>query len=545
MKNTKKLLALLLALVMLASVFAGCGGGDVSGNQGGESSGDSMYGGHLNVCVKSRPTSVDPVKATNSWNSHWAKCVYEPMLTRDADNNITPCVCDYELSEDQTELKLWPREGYTFSHGYGAVDVYDIEASFNRSLTMYSGMKKYVKPNVVSVTVENDGEKDYVRIVFSGYNEKHMDYIAHSTPWCAVIPKEIAEKYASTNIMAQIEDSVGTGPYYVTELQDSVYISLQKRDDYTPVDNSQYTGAAGTKYGYMDTMTFWYNGTDASAAMAVMSGDYDMTEAVPVDYKQMAEDAGLTITVMPSDQRTWVYFNTVGNTLCAKYPALRKAVMAAIDYEEFLTVITDSSQRFDQELIVDDFYATDAFTSQPYYGAYNQEAVDMYLEEARAAGYKDEPLQLVLSAARTDIPIMFRNALDTAGINYELQMIEPAAASAFRGDPSNNWDFYFGWGVSAYTPSLLSDSLMVELYANERKDEILTEMRTLDPKSEQYMALWEELAQITADGCYIGYMAAIDWWWWHPETLNINNDEGLTRFIYNAYWDDPQNHPKK
>ena len=540
MKTTKKLLALLLALVMVASVFAGCGA--KGGNEGGQTGGDSMYGGHLNVCIKARPTSVDPVKATSSWNQYWANCVYEPMLTRDADNNIAPCVCDYEINEDQTEVKLWPREGYVFSGGYGAVDIYDIEASFNRGLKMQSSVKKYVKPNVVSATVENDGEKDYLHIVFSEYNEMNMYYLANHSPLWPAIPKEIAEKYASSNIMAQLEDAVGTGPYVITDLKDSVHITLEKRDDYTPVDNSQYTGAAGTKYGYMDTMTFWYCNSDATAAIALMAGDYDMTEAVPVDYTGMAAGAGVTYTVMPSNQRTWIYFNTVGNTLCAKYPALRKAVMAAIDYDDFLGVITDKQQRFDAGIIIGDKYPTNAFTSQDYYGDANQEIVDKYLSEARAAGYKDEPLQLVLSANRTDIPTMLRSALDNAGINYEMKLEEATTAGHFQGDPSNNWDFYFGWGVSAFTPSLLSDSLMVDLYANEQKDEILAQMRTLNPTSDEYMALWEQLAQLTADGCYIGYMAAIDWWWWHPDTLNINNDEGLVRFVYNCYWDDPQNH---
>ena len=129
-------------------------------------------------------------------------------------------------------------------------------------------------------------------------------------------------------------------------------------------------------------------------------------------------------------------------------------------------------------------------------------------------------------------------------INYEMILQEPNVTNQFTGDPSNNWDFYFGWGVSSYTPSLLSDALVVDLYGNARKDEILAEMRVLDPASDAYMTLWEELAKLTADDCYIGYMAAIDWWWWHPEDLNINNDEGLTRFSYNTYWDNPEEHPK-
>ena len=575
MKNLKKLLALLLALVMVASMLAACGGEEApadetkapSGNEGEQSGneGDSgntgtstenkktgvggdkeigNYGGHLNVCIKSRPVNVDYVKATNSWNHFWSELIYEPFLTRDADNNIVPCVCDFELSEDQTDLKLWPREGYILSHGYGQVDVYDLEASFNRGLTMLASAKKYVKPNVVSVSVENDGEKDYLHVVFKEYNELNMYYIANTIPWWAVTAKEVAEKYASTNIMTQLDDAIGTGPYVVVDLQDSIQVTVEKRDDYIPVDNSMYTGAAGTKYGYMDSITCWYNGQDDSAAMALMSGSYDMTEAVPTSYLGMAEESGVIYTAMPSNQRTWVYFNTVGDTLCRKYPSLRKAVLAAINYNDFLDVITDSSMKFDQELIVDEKYATDVFKNMDYYGDDNQEVVDKYLNEARAAGYNDEPLQLYFSSGRTDVPTCFRQYLEAAGINYEMNIQDPTATSAVTGDPSNNFDFYFGWGVSAYTPSLLSDALMVDLFDDARKDELLAQMRVLEPGCDEYMALWAELSTLMAEGAYIGWLSAIDWWWWHPKDLNLNNDEGLVRFVYNTYWDDPEQHPK-
>ena len=43
------------------------------------------------------------------------------------------------------------------------------------------------------------------------------------------------------------------------------------------------------------------------------------------------------------------------------------------------------------------------------------------------------------------------------------------------------------------------------------------------------------------DDCAFAYMSMIEWWWWHPETLH-SNDEGLSRYVFNTYWDDPENH---
>jgi len=556
MKRFAKLLALLLALVMTVSVMAACSGnnttptdgtGSADATQGGQVSTDGpQYGGHLNIRSASRPTGLDPITQINAWKYQWKTLVYDSILMRDGKNNIVPGVCDYELSEDQLHLKLWVRDGYVFSGDYGAVDIYDIEASFKRCLNKYSSCIKYIKPLVSSITIENDGEKDILHVVFKSYHEKTMYYIAAYQGFFTVMPKEICEKYATAVIVNQIEDAVGTGPYVFTDYQDSVLVSVAKREDYVPVENTT-DGMSTTKHGYLDSMTFYYNGNDASAAMATLSGDYDVTEVIPLDYKQMAEQQGLKLTVLPSNQRTVIFFNTMGtNNLCAKYPSLRKAVLAAIDYESFLNVITDGSQKLDGEnsdWIMTDTYATDAFKTQDYYGASNQEVVDKYMAAAREEGYTGEPLQIVFSNRRTDIPTLLTDAMENCGIAYQLTTMEEATYTAFIGDPANNWDFYFTWATTVWSPGVLSDDMMVKNYRNEEKDAIWAKMQTMLPESEEYMQLWDQLTTITAEGCYLGYMGAIDWWWWHPETLVINENNSIERNWFNAYWTDPENHP--
>ena len=561
----KKIFALLLALALVASLLVGCGGASTGETQapGGDQSteapgaqktgvgGDQEngnYGGHLNVRMASRPTGIDPLTQTGAWRLLYITAVYENALTRDADNNICPGVCEFELSEDQLDLKLWVREGYIFSRGYGQVEIEDVEASINRALKRYPVITKYVKPYVKSVTVENDGEKDILHVQFTEYNDKCMYYFAAYQPWMGIMPREICEKYANAYIISELEDAVGTGPYIFTDFQDAVGVTISKRDDYTPVDNSQYTGLAGTKYGYMDSITFWYNSTDASSALALLAGDYDMTEVIPTAYAGMAADAGVTLTTLPSDQRTWIIFNTLGSdNPCAKYPSLRKAVMAAIDYEQFLDVVCDGSQIFEGDnagIILGNKYNTDAFTSQDYYGAASQEAVDKYLAAAAAEGYKNEPVTVVYHSGRSDIPTLLCDAMEKAGIPHKLQTMESATYSSFVNDPSNEWDFTFSWNTVAYRPSDLSDAIMVDDYKSDVKDQLLAELSKLDPESDEYMAKWQELAQHTAEGCYIGFLAAIDWWWWHPQALHPN-DNGMARYVYNTYWDDPANHPKK
>ncbi len=565
MNTAKKLLALLLALCLAVGVLAACGGTETPsepGNdtpdttqgeqtpdttQGGDISAEGpQYGGHMNVRLAASCNGLDPTLQTGFWKLLYMTCVFESALTRDSDNNICPAICDFELSDDQLDLKLWVRDGYTFSNG-DPVDIYDVQASIDRALKRHSGMKKFVYPLVSSMEVENDGEKDILHMVFSSYNELTMYYLASYQTWCAIQPKEICEKYASGYNVETLEDAIGTGPYVFTDFSNSVYVTVTKRDDYVPVENN-YSGFAGTKYGYLDSMTFWYNGDDASSCMALLNGDYDMTEVVPTDYKSLAEQQNIVLTVKPSNQRCWMVFNTRGSdNLCAQYPSLRKAIMAAIDYREFLDIITDGSAIYEGDesgIVMDPIYATDAFTSQDYYGEANQDVVDKYLAAAEAEGYAGQPVQLVAGSGRDDVPTLLVNAMEEYGINYKLNTLEGISYNKFIADPSNNWDFYFSWKETSYSPSLMEDWILDNNFKCEEKDALLAEMRALDPTSDEYMALWDELANLMADGCYIAYMCAIDSWWWHPNGLVVN-DEGPARYMYNAYWTDPENHPAK
>ena len=582
MKTLKRALFLALAVVMLASCFAACTRGPGADNYVWD--GTPQYGGHLNARSTARPTGIDPLKQTGAWKYQWTTMVYEPFLTRDPKNGIQPSVCNYVMADytDEggqlhNELWIWPREGYTFSKGYGQVEMDDIVASWNRGLTQYANIKKYVKPNIVlaevqpvtdqpadiqtkiadAIAADNaGGGKQNVPEIFHidfKYHEKNLYYFAAWRTWWPVMPKEICEKYATSYIINQLEDGVGTGPYYFYEFKDSTYVTVKRRDDYTPVIQAEsQKGMSATKYGYLDSMTSWYNGTDASAASAVLAGQYDCTEVIPAEYAGQAEASGITLSKLHSDQRTWIYFNTMGtNNVVAKYPSLRKAVMAAIDYPTFLEYVTDDSQILEGDnIMLNELYdVTDKFKAADYYGAYKQDIVDKYMALAREEGYKGEPLQIPHHTGRTDIPTMTAATMERAGINYELVPNESAAHSAFIGDPSNNWDFYYSWGVTYHTPGTMADSLVKNNFKSDRVLEIREVlMPTLAPDSEEYLALWDEWTDIWVEECQLGYLSAIDSWWWHPKTLHINdggddpNDMCEQRHFLNTYWEDPHNH---
>ena len=141
--NVKKLLALLMAACMLLGLMAGCTGdsgnedpvADATGNAdatgGAEDTRPAMepqYGGHLNVAASKVLHGIDPVTKAQIWYYMYETAVFENPLTRDAENNIAPGVCDYEMSEDGMTITLWVREGLTFHDG-SLVEIEDVKAS--------------------------------------------------------------------------------------------------------------------------------------------------------------------------------------------------------------------------------------------------------------------------------------------------------------------------------------------------------------------------------------------------------------------------------
>lgn len=550
MKKLTKLLTLLLALTIILGMFAGCqsGGGSTTPSDktpGGTDDSSTpitpdgpKYGGHLNARSTAKPNGLDPLKQTGLWKYQWTTCVFENALTRDADNKIAPSVCNYTLSDDQLTLTLWVREGANFSNG-DPVDIYDVEASINRALNLYSSINSYVKPYLSSMTVNGDK----LTLTFKSYNERIMYYLAAYQPWCAIMPKEICEKYASRTIVDEVNDAIGTGPYKFAEIKLDESVTIIKRDGYVPVPEVR-TGMASPKMGYLDSMTFTYVPQDESAIIALMSGDYDLVEIVPAEYHDMVESLGIVYDVLPSITGTLMKFNNKGgNNVCSKYPSLRKAIMAAIDYEEFLKIVTDNQQIMGGCPVVDETFYTDAFIKADYYGPANLELSQQYLQAAKAEGYKDEPVQLVLNNAKKDIATLLCKYLDDAGILYKLTMMESGAQAEFIGQVTNNWDFYFVWQNYSFTPATLAKEIMENTYSSPRKDELYKKLGTLDNNSEEYMSTWNELAQVMADDCVIAYMSMINWYWYHPTGFH-SNDTGMVRYFFNSYWDNPQDHTK-
>ena len=572
MKHLKRLSALFIAAAMLLSLAA-CSEktptpSDTQSNVP-ESTGNTIatrasetappatedlsarYGGHANIRSATMMTKVDPLKKTGLWAYQFQTCVFENALTRDTNNNIQPAVCDYELSDDTLTLKLWVRDGIKFSNG-DTVDIYDVEASITRSFTMFGSMKTKVYPYLESMEVGADGKT--LTLKFTEYQENTLYYLAAYQTWCPIMPKEICEKYPDTEI-EDIADLIGTGPYMYSEWNNPESVTLVRVPGYEPREaDRDRTGFAGMKYAFLDSITFIGNQNDGSAALAVLNGDYDVVECIPSEYYQLALASGLKETILPSNVGCMTYFNVdnskdeSGNyvNVCAKYPSLRKAIMAAIDYEAYLTVVTDNQQVMGGSPWQSPLYQNDLWTSADYYGPTKLDVAAKYVAQAKAEGWNgEEPVQIVYSNKRTDIPTLFQDYMAKAGIPSVVTLMEDSAYSEYTAAGSgNNYDILFVWPTYSFTPTLQPSYFTARWSENETKNALLEQMKTLPTDSAEYIRLAREYDELLIDECGAAYMSMINWYWYSPQELEFN-DQGLVRYFFNSYWDDPENHPMK
>ncbi len=534
----KKLFAILLVAAMMLSLAA-CGGGNANVGGGGGNDDtipvEERYGGHLNVPL-AKVTSLDPAKATGTWNYVWTRLIYEAPLTRDAEGNICPNVCNFELSEDRLTLKLWVREGVKFHDGTD-VEIDDVIASVQRAV--HKSPRTYVRDYIESVTKNDDGSATFK---FKSYNEKTMYYIAFVNPMIGVMPKEICEKYTYESGLSikDVKDAIGTGPYKVVALEPSVQLDLVRFEDYVPVPEG-HTGSAAPKLAYMDSITVMAPAESNTVAMGLASGKIDLAEAVTEDLRAQVYAAGVTSFIKPFNTSITVNFNTVGsNNATANNVNLRKAIIAAIDIPELVTFVhPDGTYSLGGGPVIDPIYADEDFDKADFMGEDKKEIVEKYLQ---AANYNGEVIEMACGSNLT-FATLIEAYLKEYDINIKIKALEQAAYNDYVANHDNPWDIKVGYVTLGNSPTLMSDALINADYQSAEKNALLAEMNTLFAGSDEYMAKWNELVDVIVEDCAVVVFAQSGLNWFKAPGLNFDY-EGRDVCLWNAYWSNPEEHLK-
>lgn len=552
MKKANRVIASILAALMIAALMGGC----VSRQTGTEttnrteatvphvdaSTDASRYGGVLNLVYSTMDDHCDiNAPGASAGTFFWAKYVYESALARGADGELYPLVCEFEVADDMSWVKLWTRDGVTFHDGTD-VTIEDVIASYQRQT------RHATFANVTDIQIDGD-------VATFTFDEngcaKFLAWISYHVQDYGVMPKWVCEMFDASKgeIITDPQYVIGTGCYKIIpgEYVNQELVPLERYDGYVAYEDAGGSnGQAAPRRAYLDRINCYYNKDGNNRLMHLLAGDYDVISVDVDTYQSTLANSGYTMYYDPTgktmaDSMTMV-FNMHENSTSRVVDDvnLRKAILAAVDME--LVAIAEYSWWYteDHSPVIIDGYSTAAFDNADYCGKANIELAKAYLAKSN---YKGETIILRRpSTAGSASSLMIAQCLEEAGISVEIQPIEKSAYSADFKDGTSGWDIYLLFGGSTTTwPGNMPTSTTSAWTCSEKALELRAKVNYYATGTEESIAAWEEYAALCAEDApfFVICRSKGDRFVQAP---GLNPNYTGATYYYNAYWDDPSAH---
>lgn len=349
MNNMKKI-ALLLALVLVFSVFAtGCGASDKdSNNRGSNETTDNSNSatndkdadkqadsadGEIVVCVGPEPDTIDPALNSAVDGATLLIHAFEGLMSLDENGVPVEAQAEsYTISDDGLTYTFKLRDGLKWSDGKPVV-AEDYVYAWNRA-----------------VDPETAADYSYMFDVIEGYEEGKLNVEAPDdktivvklkaiTPYflelCAFptyfpVRKDIVE--AEPDAWAtKPETYIGNGPYIMKEWVHDSHILFEKNPNYWNADAI-----------IPETIKFLLMSDDNAILAAFENGDILLADSMPNDEIDAWKDREEFI-IQPQLGTYYISFNTQREPL--NDPRVRKALTLAIDREYICTQIGKAGQQ--------------------------------------------------------------------------------------------------------------------------------------------------------------------------------------------------------
>lgn len=336
MKKLTKPIAMLLSVLLAASVLTGCGGADDGASQvpadtapGNREDEVNQQAYDTNQDTSGTRTmtfgiqnygggGIDPAKEINcAWNvSRYG--VGECLFMFDNSMNVVNTLCDtYTVNDEHTEWEFHIREGVKFSDGCDLTPT-AVKASFERLFEAgpngSSAPQKFLEAEA-EITAD-----DAVGTVTIKTTKPYVDLTRNlAYPVMVILDTEHTTDYDHA--------SIGTGPYVATNFREDV--------GYTMVANPYYWGGE-VPFASIELL---YMGDASAKAMALQSGQLDLAENVTNinDLRNLQADPEFTVTIA-SGVRTGLAHMNVSEGKLLSNKTLREAVLMALDDETMCSI---------------------------------------------------------------------------------------------------------------------------------------------------------------------------------------------------------------
>lgn len=501
----KKLLSILLiAAVMLTA--AACGSSSSAPAASGAATSGSapvssipVEDGLLRVAALYDISTMDVAQTTDNYMvpMNIFDRLFESEVQPDGSTDIVNSLCaDYTVSEDGLTYSFTLREGVVFSNG-NALTADDVLYSFARLLTA-GGVNDDIPLEILGGAELQNGESDELA-GFNVIDDYHFDitlvaanagFIAELTgPAMSIVDKETMESV--DNFGLSCEDTIGTGPYVITE--------WVVNDHYTLEYNDKYWGDEPS----VKKMVVSIIPDPSTQNLMYQNGELDIIDLESLDssiveatYKTLYSDK---IVVSPRVGLT--YFALNANNEYLSDVNVRKALQMAIDADAIVTAIYGGDAIVENGIIPQGVWGFNSALERP---VYDPDAAKALLVEA---GYAEGEIHFELamdSSASGNVQLVYQviqQQLQAIGISAEIKSYDESSWLDLR--KSGEMDsFVANWTMDYNDPA----NIMYTFFGSADK----TAIRSLNYADADVMARVAAASGITDDAARMAEYQALE-----------------------------------
>ncbi|WP_348753252.1 ABC transporter substrate-binding protein [uncultured Aquincola sp.] len=274
--------------------------------------------------------SMDPHSLNETLQLSFTQNIYDPLVSRGKDMSLKPGLATKWTQTSPTVWRFDLRKGVTFHDGT-PFTADDVVFSFKRGASEGSDMKGYTNP-IKEVRKVNDFAVDIeTSAPLPILPDTLTSLFIMSKKWCEenkaerpVDRRKGIENYASFK-------ANGTGPYRLKERQPSTRTVIVRNNNYFEKFE-----------GNVDEVVFTPIGNDATRVAAMLSGEVDVMEPVPLQDVERLKAGGFTVLQGPElrtiflgmdQKRDELLFSNVKGKNPFKDVRVRKAFYQAIDID--------------------------------------------------------------------------------------------------------------------------------------------------------------------------------------------------------------------
>lgn len=269
-----------------------------------------------------------------------------------------------------------------------------------------------------------------------------------AVPACFMMP----ERIAATDPFKVITEVVGSGPFRfkADERVPGAMNAYERFEQYKPRDGAAADWTAGAKIVHYDRVEWTTMPDAATGTSALRAGEKDWQETLPHDLLPVVK-ANRAIRTDVLDPRGYACLMRVNHTLPPfDNPAIRRALLGAIDQEAFMTAVTGEDASYRHTPIgyfcPDTPMASDAGL-EVFKGPRD---FDKVKRDMKAAGYAGEKVVLLVPAdsqAQKPLGDIAADTMRRAGMNVEYLALD--FGSLLKRRLSKNAPDAGGWNAFA------------------------------------------------------------------------------------------------